>query len=416
MLPLIPDKTPKATSSDLETVHDILETVIRFLGMDVAFVSAQVGIGAPMRHQAVAGNAIKGQLEDSLILAEKYCEQIGRGNLPPAISDSQGMPILKSTTFTKNDLIRAFICVPLYDQEQNPTGLLCGFSATTKPRFEHRDLKVLSILSRVASSVLNRHLAAQKARQDAVVDVMDVISTQDFEIYLQPIVSLSNNRPMAVEALCRFSNPSQRTTFGWFELAAKAEMSNDLELAAIEKALGYLPNLPDRMYMTLNAGPDTLADARLHELLSGVPADRVVIELTEHHVIDDLPLLARSLDVLRDRRIGIAIDDLGAGYAGLNTVLGLNADVLKLDRELVSNIHNDPAKQALTKAMIHFARETDAFLIAEGVEKAEENVMLRQLGARLGQGYYYERPAAADEQIRRLNASRAHWAGLRQVS
>jgi len=166
----------------------------------------------------------------------------------------------------------------------------------------------------------------------------------------------------------------------------------------------------------LNAGPDTLADTRLHKLLEDVPADRVVIELTEHHVIDDLPLLTRSLDVLRERRIGIAIDDLGAGYAGLNTVLGLNANVLKFDRELVSNIHNDPAKQALTKAMIHFARETNAFLIAEGVEKAEENTILRQLGARLGQGYFYARPAPAAEQIRRLNMSDGHWAGLREVS
>jgi len=248
MLPLILDTACNPAGSDLETVHDILETAQRFLGMDVAFVAAQVDANASMKYQAVVGQAKTGTMDHAMALADQYCQQIGKGNLPPAINDSLGMPVLKNTGFTQDNMIRALICVPLYDEDQKPTGLICGFSDTVKPDMEQRDLKVLSMLSRVASSVLNRHLTAQKARQDAAINVLGVINTQDFEVFLQPIVSLSDNRPMAVEALCRFSTPEQRSTFNWFELAAQADLSQDLELAAIKKALGYLPDLPDGMY------------------------------------------------------------------------------------------------------------------------------------------------------------------------
>jgi EAL domain-containing protein (putative c-di-GMP-specific phosphodiesterase class I) len=130
-----------------------------------------------------------------------------------------------------------------------------------------------------------------------------------------------------------------------------------------------------------------------HKAILGVPAHRVIVELTEHNAIDDYPGLVDSLGSLRHRGTRISIDDTGSGYSSLAHILKLAPDLIKLDRDLVSGIDVDPVRRALAASLVSFAAETGAQIVAEGVETEDELAVLRQLGLRYAQGYYLGRPA-----------------------
>jgi EAL domain-containing protein (putative c-di-GMP-specific phosphodiesterase class I) len=209
---------------------------------------------------------------------------------------------------------------------------------------------------------------------------------------------------MAAEALSRFTMHPSLGPEWWFEQAQRTDMQIELEVTAISKALSHLHELPERTYLTVNASPLTVSSPLFFDAVRGVPKDRLVVELTEREIIQETSPLMRALSILREKRIGIAIDDVGAGYAGLSTIVSLKPNVLKLDRSLVSQVQDCTVKQSLTEAMVHFAKEMNAFLIAEGVETAAEHKTLAALGVRLGQGYFYARPADATVTAQRMRA------------
>jgi EAL domain-containing protein (putative c-di-GMP-specific phosphodiesterase class I) len=115
--------------------------------------------------------------------------------------------------------------------------------------------------------------------------------------------------------------------------------------------------------------------------------------LTEHHKISDYHGLRLYLDRFRARGFRIAVDDAGAGYAGLQHILSLRPDVIKLDIALTRNVDTDPARRALSACLARFADEIGAEVIAEGIETAAELDTLQSLGIRWGQGFYLGRPA-----------------------
>jgi EAL domain-containing protein (putative c-di-GMP-specific phosphodiesterase class I) len=122
---------------------------------------------------------------------------------------------------------------------------------------------------------------------------------------------------------------------------------------------------------------------------------RIVIELTEHVPIEDYAPLHRALSDMRMHGARLAADDLGSGYAGFRHLIALSPDIIKLDISLVSGIHRSRSQRALASALIAFATDVGATVIAEGIEEAEELVVLRDLGVPWGQGYYLGRPAPA---------------------
>jgi GAF domain-containing protein len=115
--------------------------------------------------------------------------------------------------------------------------------------------------------------------------------------------------------------------------------------------------------------------------------------VTEHELANDLDALGNELLALRERGAKIAVDDAGAGYSGLQQVMRIQPDVIKLDRALVMNLHEDPAKEALIDSFVRFARRTGAAVCAEGIETMEELKLLADLDVTYGQGYVLARPA-----------------------
>jgi EAL domain-containing protein (putative c-di-GMP-specific phosphodiesterase class I) len=144
--------------------------------------------------------------------------------------------------------------------------------------------------------------------------------------------------------------------------------------------------------MSFNVSPVTAISIELGILLRTAPGAQIVLELTEHTRIQDYEQLLAALALLRQEGVRIAVDDAGAGYAGLQHLLRLEPDIIKLDLDLTRGIHADPARRALAGALVNFARDISAIIVAEGIETADELSALRELGVPWGQGYHLARP------------------------
>jgi EAL domain-containing protein (putative c-di-GMP-specific phosphodiesterase class I) len=163
-----------------------------------------------------------------------------------------------------------------------------------------------------------------------------------------------------------------------------------LEALALRSALAATGR-PDGAYLALNVSPRALLsppvrDALPHDL-SGI-----VIELTEHELFGAEGELEAELASLRGRGARVALDDAGAGYAGLQQLIRVAPDILKLDRTLVHGAHADGNRQALLEALIAFAGSTGAVVCAEGVEDPADLRVLVDMDVTYAQGYGLARP------------------------
>lgn len=208
----------------------------------------------------------------------------------------------------------------------------------------------------------------------------------------QPIAELATGRVVGYEALTRVASPVPRGPDQWFAQAHRCGLGAELEALAARRALTGARQ-PIAGYLALNFSPSVLLSRAVAEVL---PADLtgIVIELTENELITRDTKLRPVLDALRARGARIAIDDAGAGYAGLTQLMHVRPDLIKLDRALVGGIHLDPMKAALVESFVGFARRIGATLCAEGIENLEELRALADMDVRTGQGYCLARPGS----------------------
>ena len=213
----------------------------------------------------------------------------------------------------------------------------------------------------------------------------------------QPIVALASGEPVGFEALARFEGAPALPPTWWFSQAHRFGLGGALEAEAVRVALAT-PERPPNCFLSVNLSPSALASPEVNGLLAG-DLHGVVIEITEEEHVLDVPALQRHLDPLRSRGARIAVDDAGEGYAGLQQVMSMRADIIKLDRALVADVHSDPAKIALIGSLVHFARSTGASICAEGIETLDELRVLIHLGVAYGQGWALGRPTAPWPQV-----------------
>jgi EAL domain-containing protein (putative c-di-GMP-specific phosphodiesterase class I)/CheY-like chemotaxis protein len=218
-------------------------------------------------------------------------------------------------------------------------------------------------------------------------------------IVYQPIVELEDHSVVGMEALSRFNltrfnlTESDWTVDRWFAVAAEIGLGAELELACARTALSGLDMIPLDRFISVNLSHRAAESERLLELLDAVEADRVVVELTEHEAVEDYDRLMAAVARVRDRGTRVAIDDAGAGFASLRHILRIEPDIIKLDISLTRDVHAHRPQRALAAALVSFADELGMSVIAEGVERQEEQDTLIELGVRLGQGYFMGRPA-----------------------
>jgi diguanylate cyclase (GGDEF)-like protein len=208
----------------------------------------------------------------------------------------------------------------------------------------------------------------------------------------QPVMEVATGRVAGYEALARFTGPHARPPHLWFAQAHRAGLGPALEAAAIRAALA-VPGRPAGTFLAVNVSPAALLSTDVQQALP-FDLDGITIELTEHDAFDEDGALELELAALRERGARIALDDAGAGYAGLQQLIRLRPDVVKVDRSLVAQIHADPSKLALLQALAGFASTTGAAVCAEGVEELSELRALASIDVTYAQGYALARPAA----------------------
>ena len=236
---------------------------------------------------------------------------------------------------------------------------------------------------------------ATKADPEARERIANVLRSEQINTLIQPIVQMRGARNVVgVEALSRFPIAPVRPPNEWFAEAADVGLGEELELLAIKKALGCLDYLPNNVYLSVNVSPTTLVNASLGICFWGINWSRVVLEITEHAPVDDYEALNDALAPLRRSGARLAVDDAGARFASLKHIVSVAPDVIKLDMIMSRNAVTDRGSRAMVAALVSFARESGASIVAEGIETYEQLDVLRDLGADYGQGYLLGRPTA----------------------
>ena len=226
------------------------------------------------------------------------------------------------------------------------------------------------------------------------------IAKKALEVHYQPIVDLQSGGVIGVEALARFAHRPVRPPDVWFLEAASVGLGINLEVVALELALQQLHRLPPGIYLSVNVSVDALMSDAFREILGSVPAERIVLEVTEHIPIDDYAAIGSCMQSLRSNGVRLAVDDAGAGFSSLRHIVDLQPEIIKLDIGLIRGIDADPARQALARALLSFARETyHATVIAEGIETVGELEVLRRLGCPQGQGFLLGRPERLSHEL-----------------
>ena len=232
--------------------------------------------------------------------------------------------------------------------------------------------------------------------EDLLTAVLD--GRAPLDLVAQPIVDLATGDVAGYELLSRFGWPESAGDVStspppdrWFAAAGRLGLAADLTVAVLTKALEARKTVPDRVFCTVNVGPEVLGDPAVREVLD-VDLERVVIELTEHSGAESTPDLAEALAAVRARGALVAVDDVGSGYAGLAQLLAVGPEIVKLDRRLTANVGTDRRRQELVRTLRDLSLRLGSVLLAEGVETYAEAEALVRLGVPLGQGYFLGRP------------------------
>jgi EAL domain-containing protein (putative c-di-GMP-specific phosphodiesterase class I) len=234
-------------------------------------------------------------------------------------------------------------------------------------------------------------------------DIQEVLLSDQLSTVFQPILALRTRAVLGYEALTRGPAGSvYHTPLRLFEMAEEADLVFELDRSCRRRALGSAQALPRDAKLFVNVFPSAMYDpefqgtalVRLVES-HGLRPDQIVLEITERSAIENYELFAEALAELTRHRFAIAVDDVGAGYSGLEKIAHLNPRYLKFDRELIRNIDSSYIRREMTRALKAFADRIGSSIIAEGIEREDELKTLLDLGIDFGQGFLLGRPESA---------------------
>lgn len=250
-----------------------------------------------------------------------------------------------------------------------------------------------TVLGLIAGA-LGTHLdaAGRSVRRPAERDRVDrlnrarlhavVVAGESLQIAYQPVIDLRTGHTVGHEALARFADGPPEL---WFSEAHSVGLGVELEMTAI---LTAWDGRPEDGYLAVNVSPITLMSDMLIDFARSNPAtELLVVELTEHAVVENYEHLRAALALLRSLGVRVAVDDAGSGISSFRHILTIAPDVVKLDRSLIAKLESDPARRALAEALVQFAAQINADLVAEGIERVEERSACLDIGIRYGQGY-----------------------------
>jgi diguanylate cyclase (GGDEF)-like protein/PAS domain S-box-containing protein len=242
------------------------------------------------------------------------------------------------------------------------------------------------------------------------------LANGEFLLHLQPQVDLHSGEVRALEALVRWNHP-ERGMIGpdaFIPIAEESGVIMDLGEFVINEAIRLVREARStgwpELRMAINVSRRQLLMPALPELIStrllqnNLPGSALIVEVTESMVMGNLESVVHTLSRLREHGVAAAIDDFGTGYSSLSLLRRLPVEFLKIDRSFVADADITAEGRSIVQAIAVMAKSLGLKIIAEGVERPQQEALLREIGCDVGQGYWYARPLPHEELIGFLNA------------
>ena len=233
------------------------------------------------------------------------------------------------------------------------------------------------------------------------------IARREFVLYYQPVIDLQQRTVTGVEALVRWQHPDGlRMPDDFIPVAERSGLIVPLGAWIVDEACRQAAEWAGsglELTMGVNLSARQVADPGLLSIVESalhradIPAQRLLLEITESAVIEDAELALTALESLHRLGAGIAIDDFGTGYSSLLYLKRYPIHTLKIDRAFVAGMGINANDDAIVASIVHLAGAVNAVSTAEGVETTEQAVALRALGCRSAQGYFFARPTPAQD-------------------
>ena len=253
--------------------------------------------------------------------------------------------------------------------------------------------------SRILHHSLNHQFAALSDAERAELEETEhIIDENLFDYYFQPIVNTIDGGIYSYEALMRPKSELKLSPLQILKYASLMNRLSDIERGTFMNVLGIIDLHKTEFtgkFVFINSIPEVKLNSEDFKTITRMlmkHADTAVVEMTEQSQVDD-----DSLETLKERYrnmgIRMAIDDYGTGYSNVGNLLRYMPNFVKIDRSLLSEIHQSPKKRHFVREIIQFCHDNEILALAEGVETSEELHSVIMLGADLVQGYYTARPS-----------------------
>jgi len=257
--------------------------------------------------------------------------------------------------------------------------------------------------------------ARAQARRMLELDLRAALRRQEFEIHYQPIVDIAGDRTVAFEALVRWNHPERGRIApnNFIPLAEETGLIVPLGEWVLRRACAEAAGWPDAIVVAVNLSPVQFKNPNLPAMVmsalqaSGLPANRLELEITESVLLQNSEATLETLHELRAQGVRISLDDFGTGYSSLSYLRSFPFDKIKIDRSFVQELASREDSMAIVRAVAGLGRSLGIVTTAEGVESAEQLDLLRREGCNQAQGYLFSPPRPAAEVERMLTRADA---------
>lgn len=308
--------------------------------------------------------------------------------------------------------------IPFLAHETDKLAILIGKSIQTDLNFElqERDLtvQIISGATQLPSDIDDERHVIYLAVQEAWLlaaglapvpynslkqQLSQIIEYKDITVLTQPILSLQTGEVYGYEILTRgpidtiFHSPE-----ALFDYADRVQLLSELEFVVIQKAFEEMKSRGIMSPVFINITAVTLSHPHFERNIrryiekGNIEPCHVIFEITEQHLIRDYVSSSQVIRKLRSLGFRVAIDDAGAGFSSLQSILEIIPDMIKIDKSLIQQIDRVAAKESMLKAIMSFAKDIQCQVIAEGVEREEEAGVLMRHNVEMGQGFFFAKP------------------------
>lgn len=367
----------------------LLNKARKSLGLSMAFLTRMEGDTQTLEVVDSSIPFIKDGVKQDR--STSFCQAILDGKLPDVIPDVTEHDYAMSLPAARMPRIRKYISVPIVLSDGSLYGTFCVAGLRKDRELQARDRALMEVLADAARMIIEPRVADERRSAELSARFEPVVAAGGPDIVVQHVVSLPDGSVVGVEALSRFPPTWQLAPDVCFAQASEIGLGGELELLAVVRAAEAVDDVDG--YVAINLSPSVLVGQRAQNLLSALPLDHIVLELSEHQAVGDYDELMTVLAPLRANGMRLAIDDVGAGFSSLRHIVRTGPDIIKLDREIVAGVVSDSVLPTVIRSLVQLADACGATTVAEGIETAADAAMLAELGVTHGQGWHFGRPA-----------------------